>query len=54
MVSLGFFIDLMFPLPLALWSTQPVTDMSTWGITWWVKAFGLYGWEALYFHVPIF
>ena len=39
MVSLEFFIDIT--LPAALWSTQPLTEMSTGNISWGgVKAVG--------------
>jgi len=32
MVSMEFFIDII--LPTALWSTQPLTEMSTRSISW--------------------
>jgi len=38
MVSLEFFIDTI--LPAALWSTQPLTEMSTRNISWVVKTVG--------------
>jgi hypothetical protein len=37
---------------VALWSTQPLTEISTRNISWWVKAAGAYGWQPYHLHVP--
>jgi hypothetical protein len=34
---------------MALWSTQPLTEMSTRNISWGVKAAGAYGWQPTTF-----
>jgi hypothetical protein len=34
---------------MALWSTQPLTEMSTWDISWGVNAAGAYGWQPTTF-----
>ena len=33
--------------------TQPLTEMSTRGIIWGLKAFGACGWQSCHLHVPI-
>ena len=38
---------------VALWSTQPLTEMSTRNISWGVKAGGEKGWQPYHLHVPI-
>ena len=38
---------------MALWSTQPLIEMSTRNISWGVKAAGQYGWQPYHIHVPI-
>jgi hypothetical protein len=44
MVSLGFFIGIILSVdPMALGSTQPLTEMSTRNISWGVKAAGAWG-----------
>jgi len=40
---------LRFPMRL----TQPVTEMSTRNISWWVKAIGTLGWQPYHLLVPI-
>ena len=52
-VSLEFFIENPSGRTMALESTQPVTEMSTRSISWWVKAAGTYGWQPYHLHVPI-
>ena len=37
---------------MALGSTQPLTEMSTMNIPWWVKAAGAQGWQPYHLHVP--
>ena len=38
---------------LTLGSIQPLTEKSTWSISWEVKAAGAYGWQPYHLHVPI-
>jgi len=40
MVSLEFFIDNLSGRTMGLGSSQPITEMSTRNISWWVKAAG--------------
>ena len=40
------------PSPTALGLTQPLTEMSTWDISWWVKVASAEGWPHI-LHVPI-
>jgi len=37
---------------MALGSTQPLTEMSTRNILWWVKVAGVYGCQPYQIHVP--
>jgi hypothetical protein len=37
---------------MTLGLTQPLTQMSTRNISWWVKAAGAYGWHPYHLHVP--
>jgi hypothetical protein len=37
---------------MALGSTHPLTDMSTRGISWGIKAAGAYGWQLCHLRVP--
>ena len=37
---------------MALGLTQPLTEMSTRNITWYVKTAGAYGWQPYHLHVP--
>ena len=38
---------------MALGLTQPLTEMSTRNISWWVKVAGAYGRRPYHLHVPI-
>jgi len=38
---------------MALVSTQPLTEMSTWSISWGVKETGAQGWQPYHLHVSI-
>jgi len=38
---------------LALESIQPLTEKSTWSISWEVKVACAYGWQPYHLHVPI-
>jgi hypothetical protein len=38
---------------MALGLTQPLTEISTRNISWWVKAAGAYGWQPYQFYVLI-
>jgi len=50
---IGFFIDIILPSgrPMALESTQPLTEMSTRNISWGVKAGSARGWQPYHLHV---
>ena len=37
---------------MAVGSTQPLTEMSSWNISWWVKVVGAYDWQTYKLHVP--
>ena len=37
---------------MALWLTQPLTEMSPRNISWGVKAAGALGWQSFHLHVP--
>jgi hypothetical protein len=38
---------------MALGLTEPLTEMSTMGITWGMKAVNAQGWQPFHFHVQI-
>jgi len=38
---------------MALGSTQPVTEISTRNVFWWVKASGAQGWQPYHIHVLV-
>jgi hypothetical protein len=44
MLLLELLIDIILPVALCPWgSTQPLTEMSTKDVSWWIKAAGVYG-----------
>ena len=51
MVSLGFPLTNPSDRTMALRLTQSLTEMSTRGISWRVKAAGAWGWQLYHFHV---